>query len=169
MVKLKKPTKPKAADADTPEFYETALHIDDTKLDQMCREQPEALYRVARSLVYAKSRRDEAKQALKEEEAKADARARHRLEVDQEKVTEAAVNASRVLDKDVLKARDLVLDLEKEAGEWEALKDAFMDRSYMLRECMKYFLAQHFNTTGTLNEIRDSVQGATKPQQRNRR
>jgi hypothetical protein len=118
---------------DTVADLEEALAIDEHALDEALIRQPDAFYRVSKMLAVMASRRDAAKQALQEEEAYADERARSSIP-DGEKVTETSIKSLVRLDKQVLTANDKLLKLSRETALLQALKEAFQQRSYVMKD-----------------------------------
>jgi hypothetical protein len=128
---------------DTVADLEEALAIDEHALDEALIRQPDAFYRVSKMLAIMASRRDAAKQALQEEEAYADERARSSIP-DGEKVTETSIKSLVRLDKQVLTANDKLLKLSRETALLQALKEAFQQRSYVMKDLVSLYVANYF-------------------------
>lgn len=133
------------------------LSIDRSRLEQACVAQPDYLHQVADELALHRSRRDAKKKEIEEEESRLYLDIRHRASVSEERITEAEIKARITLDRG---HRDLSRELA-EANEllarWEALKEAFSQRSYMLKELVSLYLARYYGdpARNAENRIRD--------------
>lgn len=135
---------PKRDDAETPiSELEDALQIDEHALDEALIRQPDAFYRVSKKLAIVISQRDAAKQALQEEEAYADERARESIPSG-ERVTDTAVKAIIRLDKKVMEGSDRLLKLNRNVGLLQALKEAFQQRSYVMKDLVSLYVANYY-------------------------
>jgi hypothetical protein len=146
------------------ETLEEALAIDEHALDEALIRQPDAFYRVSKKLAIMASRRDAAKQALQEEEAYADERARSSIP-DGEKVTETSIKSLVRLDKKVLDANDTLLKLSRETALLQALKEAFQQRSYVMKDLVSLYVANYF---GDASGGRSETQLRTRRAEENR-
>lgn len=118
------------------------LSIDRTDLDQCLIEQPEVFWHVAEALAQEIARRDEAKLELEELTAQLDQDLRGQAARNEEKLTELALqNRLRVLPK-IQEAQRKYLERRKTADQLQALKEAFQQRSFMLRELVAKFIAE---------------------------
>lgn len=137
-------SKPARDYSDTPvSELEAALAIDENALNEALIQQPDAFYRVSKKLALKASQRDAQKQALQEEEAYADERARESIP-DGERITDTAVKAIVRLDKKVLEANSLLLKLNREVGLLQALKEAFSQRSYVMKDLVSLYVANYY-------------------------
>jgi len=123
---------------------EAALPIDEFALDKSILQQADVIYRVTRGLQKAMSQRDAAKQAVAETEARFDTTLRHQLEVSGGKVREGDIESRKLLASEVRAAKQLHLSLADEVGRWQALKDAFTQRSYMINAMIDLYVAGYF-------------------------
>jgi hypothetical protein len=123
------------------------LRIDPDDLDSCLVDQPGLFFHVAETFAQANSRRDAIKLELDEKTAKLDQDIRAKALKQEEKLTEAAIQA-RLRDMPVLQElqRDY-LRARTEADTWQAMKEAFHQRSYMLRELVALQLA-HLQNLG---------------------
>jgi hypothetical protein len=128
------------------ETLEEALAIDEHALDEALIRQPDAFYRVSKKLAMELSIRDAAKQALQEEEAYADERARSSIP-EGEKVTETSIKSLVRLDKKVLAATDKLLMHNRRVAMLQALKEAFQQRSYVMKDLVSLYVANYFGDT----------------------
>lgn len=118
------------------------LSIDRAELDECLTEQPEIYYHVSRSYVGAVAGRDELKLKLEEETARQDQELRAQALRKDEKLTEAALqNKLRTLPI-IQKLQTEFLVSRQAAEDWGALKEAFQQRSFMLRELVALYIAQ---------------------------
>jgi hypothetical protein len=129
----------------SPRDLEAALRIDPDDIDDCLVEQPGLFYYVAEAVSLANSQRDTAKLELEEAVAELDQQFRKTALAEKEKLTEAAIEnriktAPRIkgLQRDYLEART-------KADHCAALKEAYQQRSFMLRELVAMQLAQLHN------------------------
>lgn len=122
---------------------EKALFINEHALEEACQRQADAFWRVSKQLAYAISERDQAELIVSETEALVEYEFRQAVPSD-EKVTNPEVKAAVNLDKRVKHIRREYLRFKKLADDLGALKEAFQQRSYMLREMVKLHLASYY-------------------------
>lgn len=120
------------------------LQIDKNGLDEELRHQPELFHKVADRHAILVSLRDAAKQEIKVVEAEVDRKIRKDLESRDQKVTEKEIESLKVQHPQVLKANDEYLDLSQKVGRWQALKEAFIQRNYVLEPMVRLFLASYY-------------------------
>ena len=158
-----KRTATRAAHDDQVEFYddvhelERGLRIDEHGLNEALVEQPDMFYRVSKALAMEISRRDHAKQALADAEADADLAVRARAIAMEEKVTETEVKSRVRSDASVRTAIAEHLRLCETVGKLAALKEAFQQRSYALKELVGLYLANYYSAsehTATQGQLR---------------
>jgi small-conductance mechanosensitive channel len=125
---------------------EAELRIDQNALENVCSSHPELLYAVGSRLSILISQRDEAKQNLKETEARVDAEIRHDAEVAGDKITEKAVESQKQINGKVSAAKDKLFELEKRCGQMTALKEAFMSRGYAIRDLIQLYIANYYSS-----------------------
>jgi hypothetical protein len=126
------------------EELEKGLRIDPDALDEALQDQPQSFYAVSKELVLLLSRRDAAKQALQIVEAEVDAEIRRSLSKEEKRVTEKEIETRRVVHKDVQQASDELLELNKQAAQYQALKEAFQQRSYVLKDLVGLALSNYY-------------------------
>ena len=136
-----------AEDYDDLQELESALAIDQHALDEALREQPEHFYRVSKAYAMEVSRRDAAKQALGDAEAAADLAVRQEAQDNDRKITEGEVRATVQTMKQVVAARSRLHALSETAGKLAALKEAFGQRSYALKDLVGLFLANYYTAS----------------------
>lgn len=123
--------------------FEQALTIDKHDLDTELLSQADLFYRVAQEYAEAVSYRDQAHENLKGTDA--DLNLQIRQQFADSKITEAKINAM-VLDHQEHKEKfhSWLKDKEK-ADKIGHLKEAFIQRSYMLRDLVQLYIAGYFN------------------------
>lgn len=118
------------------------LAINSNHLDDCLTRQPELYYQVSQGYADAVAERDTIKLALEELQAKLDQDFRAEAARKEEKFTEAGLQQKL---KTMPKVQDMqkdYLDARTEAEGWQVLKEAFQQRSFMLRELVALFIAQ---------------------------
>lgn len=149
--------------AQEPEDYddfrelEAALRIDEYALEEALREQPGLFYRVGAAYAMEVSRRDAAKQALQDQEARESLDVREGARESGEKITEGQVSATVQTAPDVVRARERLLELSESVGRLGALKEAFQQRSYALKDLAGLYVANYYSASensGASGEIR---------------
>ena len=127
---------------------ENSLAIDRDDLDTCLVEQPGSFYHVAEQVASANARRDTAKLELEEVTATEDGKFRSLLAQNEEKATESGISTHlRTLDNLKALQRELLV-ARTEADRWLALKEAYQQRSFMLRELVALHLSQIGNVRG---------------------
>jgi len=105
---------------------------------------------------FAVATRDKKKHDLEVLEAQLDRDVRDQLATDNEKVTENKVEAGIKLEPSHQRAYRDYLDACRLTAEWEALKDAYKQRSYMLREIVNLRVTDYFGEAVGSSERRDA-------------
>ena len=136
------------------EELEEGLPIDEHALDEALLRQPDFLYQVSKRLALQTSRRDSAKQLLTETEARVDAEIRNDAYKADEKITEKEVSSQKILNKEVQTAERQLLNLNLIVGQLNALKEAYQQRSYMLRELTSLYIANYYGDAPTKDAAR---------------
>ena len=132
---------------------EQNLLIDEHALDEAIEQQPDWFHRCSKQLALLESRRDAAKQALLDEEAKVDTELRMKARKNDEKITNDEIKAQTRLMPAVKKAGQVFLQLNESVNLYEALKESFKQRSYALGHLVDLFVAGYF---GGLSQTRTS-------------
>lgn len=128
------------------EEFRSYLQIDRNALDTAVMRQPVLLDAVSEAYVEAAAERD----ALKEELATIDARLDLNIRAGStsaNKVTEPFIKAKIQVDPKHQQAFAVWLEAKEYADKLGALKDAFRDRSYMLRELGNLYVSNYFQQT----------------------
>lgn len=124
--------------------HEQYLIIDKHDLERSCREQPNVFYSVARELALAVSRRDAAKQNIQIVEGKVDGNVRRIAQRKDEKITEREVDAKKRNDSEYVEAVTLYMRLNHAVNILSALKEAFQQRSYVLKEMVTLYVQEYY-------------------------
>lgn len=129
--------------------YRDKIKIDRNDLDTMLIEQPQHYADVAHQFALAISRRDRAKHVLDETRARIDNEERQLARDNEEKVTDSLLTARITVHPDVVQANKVRDQWARMAAIWEALKEAFEQRSYALKDlCALYHAGYWANSTG---------------------
>lgn len=150
------------------------LRIDDDDLDQCLVEQPGYFFNAAEALSMANSEREAKKLELKEVIAELDQDIRRQALENEEKLSENSI-ANRLTTLPRIKAlqREL-LALAKTAEDYAALKDAYIQRSYALKDLVSIQLARFNNlnvergSVGARNNVADRARAQGEQQRRDR-
>lgn len=126
---------------------EQGLRIDENNLDEALLTHPDFFYRISKQLALLISRRDEVTQEKKEAEARVDTELRHNSEVGNYKLTEPQIKNLIQSDSDIIKITEEFLELSRQVGQWSALKEAFVQRSYMLKSLCELYISNYFGST----------------------
>ena len=149
------------------------IRIDRNALDNEVSEQPELLFHAGRQYAASVGRRDAAKDRLKQTDAELHFKVRADLAKTTEKVTESTVAARIESHPDHLEARDALTAAQKEMELWLALKEAFSERGWMLRELCGLFTVGYFSSAsvsgGAPREVERAAHESTKTEMHRRR
>lgn len=126
------------------ESCEENLQIDEHGLEEALQSQVTSYYEVSKRMSLEISRRDAAKQYLKSVEARVDAQIRRKAKDDGEKITEPGVEARRISDEEVLAATHVLMDAEARVRDITALKEAFSQRSYVLKDMVSLWISNYY-------------------------
>lgn len=132
--------------------FRTYLSIDKNALDDEVIRHPSLLYEVSEAYVQAAAIRDELKEHIATIDAGLDATIRNALTGG--KFTEAGVKAEIQTDPKHTKAFKTYLEAKKQADLLLALKDAFQQRSYMLRDLVQLHVTGYFQDTSVKTDAR---------------
>src|SRR6185437_11627731 len=124
------------------------LAIDKTALDDEVIRQPGLFYEVSEQLTMANAERDGAKEELATVDAElADKWRRSLAKTVKGRVTDAMVAQCVQTSADHEKAFTIYLNAKAKAEKLLVLKDAFMQRSYMLRDLVTLYSANYYEDT----------------------
>lgn len=120
------------------------LAIDKSTLDDEVIRQPVLFYTISEALTDANAERDAAKEELATVDADLDGHWRKKLSKVQDKITEKMVQNCVQTSPEHEKAFDAYLAAKTKADKLSALKDAFQQRSYMLRDLVSLYSANYY-------------------------
>lgn len=123
---------------------ETDLRIDKNNLDFEIERHPSMMYEVGVWCVNAQSVADGLKLELERLAGALAERMKNELETSGKRVTEAGVSREIVVQPEYIAAQDKYHAARLEAARWTALRDAFTQRGYMLRDLVQLAVAQYF-------------------------
>ena len=127
---------------------ERALKIDKHALDEGLECQADLFYMVGRECALLVSQRDAVVLELKAVEAEVDQEIRSKIDPN-EKVTERDIEARRRTDPDVLNVVATLSKMNREVAIWQALKEAWQQRSYVLKELVTLYVSSYYgDSTG---------------------
>lgn len=140
---------------------EEALKIDETSLERCLFEQPEIFYRVAKAAALAISKRDALKKTIEEVEAEAELAIRADAET---RITADEVKARKRVSPSVVSVVENYNAMTKKASVLNALKEAFTQRQFMLKELVALYLANYYSDTPSrsMQQTRDIDSDAAK-------
>lgn len=127
---------------------ERGLHIDRDDLDSCLIEQPDRYYHVAAAHAAAVADRDVAKLDFDEVYAELDRTIRTEAEKAEKKVTEGSIQQEIKLERTYAEAKRKIVDLDAQVAALQALKEAFHQRSFMLRELVALVIAERSDMAG---------------------
>ena len=130
------------------------LEIDKHALDDEIVKQPTLFFKASEAFAEAVAERDACKEELATVDAELDGEVRHRLETRGDKVTEAIVKNEIQTHKKHGPAFDTYILAKTRADKLQALKEAFQQRGYMLRDLASLFVASYYDNS--------SIQGNSK-------
>lgn len=131
--------------------FRALLKIDKHSLDKEIQTQPEIFYDVSEKLALAISRRDAAYEDKKQIENDLSDVMRAKLTQAGGRVTNAAVETAVKTNKKFTAAVQRYLKLAKRAARWEALKEAFRQRSFMLGQLTALYEANYFTSNSAVS------------------
>jgi hypothetical protein len=126
------------------EDLEEGLRIDEHALDEALKQQPDLFYRVTKKLNLLVSRRDAMKQELSTVEAEVDIKIREKHRQADTKPTDKSVEAEKRTNREVMGIVDELINLNAQVAQWQALKEAFQQRSYVLKDLVNLYVASYF-------------------------
>ncbi len=134
--------------------FEGLLMIDKEDLDHELVGQSSAYWQVGQAYAQAQSEVESAKDHLKETDAALYLELRDKKEKEKEKFSESVLNNGVLLDRRHVKAAANLRQWQSLANQLGFLKDAWSQRSYMLRDLCQLFMASYYTP--------DSVSGKSE-------
>lgn len=126
------------------EEFEGYLQINKAELDEELIQQPTLFYKISHELELMLSQRDKAKQHMDVIYAQLDGDYRAELDEAEEKYTEPVIKNLVLTDKEHQAAVDDYTEWNEKARVLASLKDAFSQRSYMLRDLVSLTVANYY-------------------------
>ncbi len=127
------------------EEFRQHLTINKDSLDEDITVQSDLFFRVSEAYAFACSRRDAAKENIKQVDAQMDLNIRAEAAEDGVKVTETKVFSLVAASDEHLEAASEHLDCIEEVNIFGSLKEAFSQRSYMLRELVELYCVGYYS------------------------
>jgi hypothetical protein len=125
--------------------YNDLLQIDRDALDEALIQQPGLFLEVSQRYAEAVSERDAYKDGVEVTRAKRSLAIRSELS-SSGKVTEASVAAQIELDDDYREAVGVYLAAKARADKWMAVKEAFQQRAFVLKDLASLYIAGYFGS-----------------------
>jgi len=121
------------------------LYIDEHNLDQELIKQPVIFNEISQAYAESASIRDQLKYEV--EKAYADVSLAVRAEFLEEgrKVTEDLVVQTTLIDEAYVESQTAYLEAKRVCEEWSSLKEAFIQRSFMLRDLVSLYLGGYYS------------------------
>lgn len=137
------------------ESYKRKLLIDETDLDTDIARQAVLFHEVADRLAVQTSVRDKAKKVLSEVEARVDFDIRDVARRNKDKITEKEIATAVRLDDEVQAAHEDLIKASYYVGRLTALRDAFEQRRYMLREMAGTYASGYWDSAVSDRSVKD--------------
>jgi hypothetical protein len=148
-------------------FLQERLEINKDNLDRELVWQAELFHKAAHAYALAVSRRDELKEEIRLLSADLALLLRRKLEA-KGKVTEGLVQNHLEAAPDYQALRKQLAEASRETEILAALKEAYSQRSWMLRELCSMYIAGYFSTTSIRGEASKQVEEEANLERRRR-
>lgn len=145
-------------EGDELEELRSLLEIDKHSLDDEIVRQPQTFFKISEASVKATAHRDFCKEEIKRVDADLAAAHRRKIEKSGARATDSAVSSAVAADPKHQKAVDRYIKANQRAELLNALREAFSQRSYMLRDLSTLFVANYFEKTSVTDN--STVRGA---------
>jgi len=122
------------------------LAIDKTVLDDEVIRQPVLFYEISEQLTEAIAERDAAKEELAYADAELNSYYRNKHKNSTSRVTDSFIQSCIQTDEDHVAANKTWMDAKLKADKLLALKEAFQQRSYMLRDLVSLYSANYYES-----------------------
>lgn len=129
------------------------LRIDKTNLDDEVVHQPSLFYEISEAVVDAIAQRDALKEDLANIDADLDQETRKKVEREEKRITDTAVAKAIQRHPKHATAFSKYMAAKFKADQFLALKEAFVQRGYMLRDLCQIYVAGYYEKT--------SIQGSS--------
>lgn len=125
-------------------FYEKALPIDRHNLDEEVIRQADLFYAVSKQCSGSEKQAAIARDLYYSVKAECAARVRKELEKQNNRVTKEMVDTALGADPENIEARKVYDEKKHNVTEWQALREAVLQRSFMLKELVQLYVAGYF-------------------------
>jgi hypothetical protein len=126
------------------DFLQKQIQINRDQLDEELIRQPHNFFHVAEGYVKAVSRRDKLKHDLERTIAQLDLDVREAALAENEKATDKSVTAQIQREQDYHRAVTAHLAACHEAAKWEALRESYRQRGYVLKDLVALYMTGYF-------------------------
>lgn len=147
---------------------EEALRIDENALEDVAREHSSIFYRVAREVALVISRRDATKAELERIEGQITLSMREQAREEGEKTTVDEIKARMRDDREYVACTSRLAMRQEEVGAWMALKESYVQRSYMIKAMVDLYLARYYSTTERRESSEERERNADRARDRMR-
>ena len=127
--------------------FRESLKVDKHNLDAMLMEQPMLQQHVSEMAAEVSSMRDSAKERLSRVDAQVAKKLRNQLMIEEGKVSEARIDREVPLTKEHKEAFFIYNELVALSTKWDALKDTFRNRAFVIRDFVSLYTANYFTDT----------------------
>lgn len=142
----------------TIESFKDRLKIDRLSLDTELVEQPGLYYEICEQYAMAVSRRDQAHDGYKQVDAERSIRHREKLAKNDAKVTEGRIREAVASDPKFLEAKATHVRASLEVEKWQALKESFQQRAWVLKDLTQLFISGYFQSNSAKGGATTAVQ-----------
>ncbi|MDK1290126.1 hypothetical protein [Pseudoalteromonas umbrosa] len=132
--------------------FRASLEVDKHRLDDMLMQQPMLQQRISEMAAEVASMRDSAKERLARVDAQVAKRLRKQLLIEEGKSSEARIDREVPLTQEHKEAFYIYNELCTLTAQWEALKDSFRNRAFIIRDLVSLYTANFFTDTSFRSE-----------------
>lgn len=127
--------------------FRGSLAVDKHNLDAMLMQQPMLQQHVSEMAAEVASMRDSAKERLARVDAQVAKKLRKQLMIEEGKVSEARIDREVPLTDEHKEAFFIYNELSALSTKWDALKDTFRNRAFVIRDFVSLYTANYFTDT----------------------
>ena len=135
------------------EYYFSKLEIDPNDLKSSILSQSQHYYEVCKELNNSRDKELSAKMDLEICEKELSHRIRKRFEVNKIKFTEGKINEMVHIDGDYTYLQEYYIKARKSTQDWDNMKEAFIQRSFMLRELARIYALEYGGDPAVLDTV----------------
>lgn len=154
------------------DFYRDRLQIDRNALDDELAVQAQLFWEVSEKHVQCMTERDELKAEVGRFHSQLGLNERVNLAEAGLKVTEVAIESRVLSNEDMIRVGNSYLSAKSESDTWFAMKEAFAQRSYVLKDMVSLYIAGYFGdvtpkaNAGRLDTIKHEERKSAMAKQR---